>query len=156
MPSPQLADDRLFFSLLFTFLSKMLVSHKHNYNIVFADDFSSENQQNAISFGLPTQLGCWVHYPKKRKLLYSYLWSGSSQENASSFKMFDNLALLGKNNAKSVAKIQCFIFPSTCLYSSGFNFAKILWDSCSNYDWILNFHSLCLKMTSAPLPWSTA
>ena len=37
------------------FLSKIFVSHKHNYNIVFADDFSSENQQNAISFGLGTR-----------------------------------------------------------------------------------------------------
>ena len=57
------------------FLSKILVSHKRNYNIVFADDFSSENQQNAISFGIPTQLGCWVHYPKeKTTLLLPMIW----------------------------------------------------------------------------------
>ena len=48
------------------FLSKILVSHKHNYNIVFAD---------AISFRLPTQLGCWVHYPKeKTTLLLPMIW----------------------------------------------------------------------------------
>ena len=43
--------------------------------------------------------------------------------------MLDNRALLGKNNAKSVANMQCFMFPKTCLYSSGFSFANILWCS---------------------------
>ena len=58
-----------------------------------------------------------------------YLWSGKSQEKQSSLSMFVSLALLGKKSARSVARIQCLMFPNTSRYSSGLSFANMLWFS---------------------------
>lgn len=64
------------------------------------------------------------------------------QENFSSSMSIDSLALFGKNNARSVAKMQCLISPSTCLYSLLFNLANIL---CPSYK--RREQSLELKVT---------
>ena len=58
-----------------------------------------------------------------------YLWSGKSQEKQSSLSMFVSLALFGKKSARSVARIQCLMFPNTSRYSSGLSFANMLWFS---------------------------
>ena len=66
-----------------------------------------------------------------------YLWSGKSQEKQSSLSMFVSLALLGKKSARSVARIQCLMFPNTSRYSSGLSFANMLWFSLINKKFIL-------------------
>ena len=59
----------------------------------------------------------------------TYLWSGLSQLKLLVSMMLVSLALLGKKRARSVARMQCFMFPSTCLYSSGPSLLNILWCS---------------------------
>ena len=66
-----------------------------------------------------------------------YLWSGKSQEKQSSLSMFVSLALLGKKSARSVARIQCLMFPNTSRYSSGLSFANMLWFSLIKKNYII-------------------
>ena len=66
-----------------------------------------------------------------------YLWSGKSQEKQSSLSMFVSLALFGKKSARSVARIQCLMFPNTSRYSSGLSFANMLWFSLIEKNYII-------------------
>ena len=66
-----------------------------------------------------------------------YLWSGKSQEKQSSLSMFVSLALFGKKSARSVARIQCLMFPNTSRYSSGLSFANMLWFSLIKKNYII-------------------
>lgn len=80
----------------------------------------------------------------------AYLWSGRSQLNAFSLSMFVSLALLGKNSARSVARMQCLMLPRTCRYSSGFSLEKMLWFSWIKLTKIIDFFAKIYSLKKCP------
>ena len=64
-------------------------------------------QQNFVTYGNITGIPVMIIVSTKS------LCSKLSQLNISSSMIFDNFALLEKNRARSVARIQCFMLPRT-------------------------------------------